>query len=65
MTCWRAQKMSQPSSKTTVTTERPNWETERISSTLGMPLMADSTGKVMNCSVSSGARAGAVVMTWT
>jgi hypothetical protein len=37
--------MSVPSSKTTVTTERPNFETERISSTFGRPLIAVSTGK--------------------
>jgi hypothetical protein len=57
--------MSAPSSKTTVTTERPNLETERISSILGSPLIAVSTGKVMNFSTSSGARPGLLVSTWT
>ena len=63
--CCLAQKISVPSSKTTVTTDRPNCETDRISSTFGMPLREFSTGKVMNCSVSSAANAGAVVMICT
>jgi len=53
--------MSVPSSKTTVTTDRPNLETERISSILGRPLMAVSTGKEMNFSTSSGAKPGLLV----
>src|SRR5581483_6103447 len=57
--------MSVPSSKTTVTTDSPNWETERISVTRGTPRTAASTGTVMNCSTSSAPSAGAVVMTWT
>ena len=57
--------MSVPSSKTTVTAERPNRDTERISSTRGRPLIAVSTGKVMNCSTSSGPRPGPSVSTCT
>jgi hypothetical protein len=57
--------MSVPSSKTTVTTDRPNFETERSSSTLGRPLMDVSTGKVMNFSISSGAKPGLLVRIWT
>ena len=55
--------MSVPSSNTTVTTERPNFDTERISSTFGSPLMAVSTGKVMKLSTSSGASPGLSVST--
>ena len=42
-------------------------ETERISSTAARPLMAVSTGKVMNFSTSSGASPGLLVRicTWT
>ncbi len=36
--------MSVPSLKTIVTTEMPNFEIERICSTLGSPLIAPSTG---------------------
>jgi len=57
--------MSVPSSKTTVAEESPNFDTERISSTSGSPAMAASTGTVMRRSTSAGARAGAVVSTWT
>src|SRR3954468_6253244 len=57
--------MSVPSSKTMVTTDRPYFEIERTSSTLGMPDIARSTGTVTYCSTSMGDRAGAAVMTWT
>src|SRR3990172_3893890 len=57
--------MSVPSLKTSVTAERPNLETERASSRPGRPLMASSTGVVMNRSTSSGPRAGALVRTCT
>src|SRR4051812_32769634 len=59
--------MSVPSSKATVTTERPYLETERTSSTFGMPDIARSTGTVTYCSTSIGESAGAGVMicTWT
>src|SRR5262245_31592689 len=57
--------MSVPSSNTTVTTERPYFETERISSTFGMPAIARSTATVTYCSTSVGDSAGAGVITWT
>ena len=57
--------MSVPSSKTTVTTDSPNFDTERICSTLGSPLMAVSTGKVMKDSTSWGASPGLFVSTCT
>ena len=57
--------MSVPSWKTTVTTEIPNLEIDRICSTLGRPLIAPSTGIDSRLSTSSGLRAGASVMTWT
>jgi hypothetical protein len=57
--------MSVPSSKTTVTTERPNFVSDRTSSSRGRPLIAVSTGNVTNCSTSSGARPGLSVSTWT
>jgi len=55
-----------PSSKTTVTTESPNLETERTSSRPGSPLIDSSTGVVMKRSTSSGPSAGAEVRicTW-
>src|SRR6476659_8641514 len=58
--------MSVPSLNTTVTTEIPYLEMERISVVLGMPAMARSTGTVTYCSISTGERAGAAVMicTW-
>ena len=46
--------MSVPSWKTTVTTEMPNLEIDRICSTLGSPLIAPSTGKESSDSTSSG-----------
>ena len=57
--------MSVPSSKATVTAERPKRLIERISSTRGRPLIAFSTGKVMNCSTSTGPSEGEVVRTCT
>ena len=59
--------MSVPSTKMIVTPEMPNCEKERTSLIRGMPLIAFSTGIVMNCSTSSGPSAGALVsaMTWT
>jgi hypothetical protein len=57
--------MSVSSSKTTVTTETPYFESERISVTFGRPDMARSTGMLMYCSTSTGDRAGAAVMIWT
>src|SRR5262245_38021327 len=57
--------MSVSSVKTTVTTERPYLEIDRISVTCGVPAMARSTGMVTYCSASSGESAGAAVITWT
>src|SRR5678809_1126393 len=57
--------MSVPSSKTTVTTDSPYLEIERISSTFGTPDIARSTGTVTYCSTSVGDRAGAGVITCT
>ena len=53
--------MSVPSSNTTVTADSPNFETLRISSMAGRPLMAVSTGKVMKRSTSSGGSPGELV----
>ncbi|MCG3161358.1 MAG: hypothetical protein JMDDDDMK_02526 [Acidobacteria bacterium] len=49
------------SSKTIVTADSPNFDTERISSMSGSPLIATSTGKVICRSISSGASEGAAV----
>src|SRR5262249_35395326 len=57
--------MSVPSLNTTVTTETPNFEIDRICSTLGSPLMAPSTGNESSDSTSSGDSAGASVITCT
>src|SRR5688572_2800466 len=57
--------MSVPSSKATVTTDRPYLDVERTSVVLGMPAMARSTGTVTYCSTSAGDSAGADVMTCT
>ena len=57
--------MSVPSWKTTVTTEIPNFEIERICSTFGKPLIAPSTGNDKSVSTSKGLSAGASVMTCT
>src|SRR5688572_22117757 len=57
--------MSVSSSKTMVTTERPYLDSERTSSTRGIPAMARSTGTVTYCSISTGERAGEVVITCT
>src|SRR5690606_31891316 len=60
-------KMSAPSSKTTVTCDSPNFDTERRSVTCGRPLIERSTGTVTKRSTSSGPSAGAFVRicTWT
>ena len=47
------------SSNTTVTAERPKRDTLRTSVSPGSPLMADSTGKVMRRSTSTGPSDGA------
>src|SRR6185295_600817 len=57
--------MSVPSSNTTLITERPYFEIERTSSTLGIPDIARSTATVTYCSTSTGDSAGAAVITWT
>src|SRR5437588_3074881 len=57
--------MSVPSSKTTVTCERPNLEMERELCRRDRPLRACSTGKVTFCSTSSGPRPGTTVLTCT
>src|SRR5215203_2263382 len=57
--------MSVPSSKTTVITDSPYLESDRTSSTLGIPDIARSTGTVTYCSTSTGDSAGAAVMIWT
>src|SRR5262245_16873124 len=57
--------MSVPSSNTTVTTETPYLEIDRISSTRGIPAMARSTAVLTYCSTSTGDSAGATVMIWT
>src|SRR5690625_3778697 len=57
--------MSVPSLKMTVTCERPNLLSERISSSSGSPNMASSTGSVICRSTSSGLSAGASVLIWT
>src|SRR5262245_39410657 len=56
--------MSVPSLKTIVTTETPNFEIDRISSTLGSPLIAPSTGNDRSDSTSIGESDGASVITW-
>ena len=61
MTSCRQKYMFIPSSKNTVTADRPKRETERISVIPGRPLMAVSTGKVMNCSTSTGPRPSELV----
>ena len=48
--------MSTPSSKITVTCERPNFESERTSARPFKPLIACSTGNVICCSISSGSQ---------
>src|SRR6476661_946847 len=57
--------MSVASSNTTVTTDRPYLESDRISVTRGMPAMARSTAVLTYCSTSTGDSAGAAVMIWT
>jgi hypothetical protein len=55
--------MSVSSSNTTVTTDTPYFDSERISVTFGRPDIARSTGMLMYCSTSTGESAGAAVMT--
>src|SRR6187401_3481894 len=57
--------MSVPSANTTVTTDRPYFDTERISVLRGTPASARSTGTVTYCSTSTGESAGAAVITCT
>src|SRR3954468_10246659 len=57
--------MSVPSANSATTCEKPNFETERTSSSPLRPPRAYSTGKVMSRSTSSGASSGATVLTWT
>src|SRR4051812_38837399 len=57
--------MSVPSAKSATTCEKPNFETERTSSSPLRPPRAYSTGKVMSRSTSPGASSGATVLTWT
>ena len=57
--------MSVPSSKVTVSCEKPNLETDRTSISPGNPEMTFSTGIVICCSTSSGVREGATVLTCT
>ncbi|MNC70217.1 hypothetical protein D3C75_1210010 [compost metagenome] len=54
MTNWRAKNRSVPSSKITVTWDRPERDSERVCFSPGRPAMAVSMAKVMRCSVSSG-----------
>ena len=65
MSC-RASSIGTLSLNTTVTTESPKRDTERISSTFMMLLMATSMGNVMSCSTSCGASVGETVTicTW-
>ena len=60
MSC-RASRIGTLSLNTTVTTDRPKRDTERISSTCMMLLMAISIGKVISCSTSCGASVGDTV----
>ena len=54
-TIWRARKMSVFQLNVTYTNDSPTLEIERTLSTPGMPLIAVSSGTVINCSTSSGA----------
>ena len=64
MSC-RASRIGTLSLNTTVTTERPKRETERISTTFMMLLIATSIGKVMSCSTSCGASVDETVTIYT
>jgi hypothetical protein len=59
--------MSVPSSKMTVTCDRPYLDNERTSWTFGIPPMAHSIGKVIRRSTSTGESAftGVLIWTWT
>ena len=63
---WRACSVGTLSLNTTVTSDKPKRETERISSTFMMWLIEVSTGMVMSCSTSCGANVGEMVTicTW-
>lgn len=63
---WRASRIRTLSLKTTVTTDNPKRDTERISSTCMMLLIATSIGTVISCSTSWGASVGETVTicTW-
>lgn len=54
--------MSVPSWNTTVTTERPYFDTDRTCAIFGKPDIARSTGMLMYCSTSTGDSAGAAVI---
>ena len=57
--------MSEPSSNTIVTWERPYLESDRIWVMPGSPASSVSMGKVTSFSISSGASAGTSVLTCT
>src|SRR5262245_31932224 len=57
--------MLTPSSKLSTTWQKPNLDTERSSLTPGKPLSTCSIGNVICCSISSGLRAGAIVLICT
>lgn len=59
--------MSVPSSKMTVTWERPNFDIDRTSLSFGSPEIACSSGAVTCRSISNGDRTEATVLicTWT
>jgi len=48
----RGKKVPKSSSKTIVTTDKPNFEIDRISVTPGKLAISNSTGYVINCSTS-------------
>ena len=51
--------------KVATTCEKPNFEIERTLLSPGRPPSDSSMGRVMSCSISSGERAGATVLTCT
>jgi hypothetical protein len=67
LTSWRAKYRSVPSLNTTVTWDRPYFDSERVPSSRGKPFITLSIGKLMRCSTSSGEMPGAAVLicTWT
>ena len=62
---WRACNVGTCSSKTTVTSDNPNRDTDRISFTFMILLIDVSTGMVISCSTSCGASVGDTVTTCT